>query len=86
MEIKNKVDETISQTEGLIQMYQSGFLDGYIASKRQKKKVFYNKDKIWVEIKNICKENFEGRFMNRLKKNLKKHKKILNNVDELSKG
>jgi hypothetical protein len=83
--MENEKKEAIERTQALIEMYQAGFLDGYVCFKS--KRGFWNKEKVWAEIRHKCREQFDFRFMKRLKKNLKNKKIEENSVyDKLQTG
>lgn len=54
---------------GLIQMYQSGFLDGVNHNRPTKKYIF------WDEIKEACLKAFEFRYVNKINKAIRMSKK-----------
>lgn len=53
--------------QALVQMYQSGFLDGYAIAK--------DMPVVFSEISEKCKKSFDKRFMRQLKKQIKKARK-----------
>mgnify|MGYP001495016043 CR=1 FL=1 len=76
-DITARNDLVKQDAEALIQMYQSGFLDGFMiygvrgSGFRSKKGI----NKYWERIKNECRKSFEKRFVNKMQENLTKLKK-----------
>ena len=68
-ESQNKeIEEAKDIGQGMVQMYQAGFLDGYNHSNSQNKK--------FRDIKDLCKKAFEKRFVKELQKLLGKQNRM----------
>lgn len=61
----NPLNENLkSDATSLIQMYQAGYLDGYIFNK----KINLTEKELWKTIREDCKNAFEFRFIDKMNK------------------
>jgi len=68
---KKQKDKAYTEGGALVEMYQAGFLDGYLCMTKKTK----DEIRVWARIHTKAANSFEKRFVNTLKTKLKGGKK-----------
>lgn len=70
-------EEAVEVAQGYKQMYDVGYLEGYVSGKRTRGK-FANKEKVWILIKSECDKSFQTKFMRKIGDEINKQVKAKN--------